>query len=235
MLLLLFFGRGLRLKHMETPRLGVELSYSCQLTPQPQPHQVLNPLRGARDRTCVLMDTSQVLNPLSHSGNYYCLLLSISDTDLLVKRRESKSKTATLQQLPSSPAQCISSRDSPVAVVYQLQQLCGCSRSVLSPSEKPSKHSESWRTQVFYASRLRGDRSPESWARKKSFARLLWATSSGSMLGWSDQSEVRQGRRCMGEGWLRAVGWTLLSHHGQGLSFLPFYRDIFSYRKSLGS
>ena len=36
--------------------------------------------------------------------------------------------------------------------------------------------------------------------------------------------------RCMGEGWLGAVGWTSLSHHGWGLSFLPFYRDIFSYK-----
>ena len=39
----------------------------------------------------------------------------------------------------------------------------------------------------------------------------------------------------MGEGWLRAVGWTLLSHHRQGLSFLPFYRDIFSYRKQVAA
>ena len=41
--------------------------------------------------------------------------------------------------------------------------------------------------------------------------------------------------RCGGEGWLGAVGWTLLSHHGQGLSFLPFYRDIFSYSTAWGS
>ena len=47
-----------------------------------------------------------------------------------------------LQQLPSNPAlQFISSNDSPVAVVYQLQQLCGCSVSALLPSEKPSEHS----------------------------------------------------------------------------------------------
>ena len=38
----------------------------------------------------------------------------------------------------------------------------------------------------------------------------------------------------MGEGWLGAVGWTLLSHHVQGLSFLPFYRDIFSYNPMSG-
>ena len=31
--------------------------------------QILNPLSEARDRTCILMDTSQILNPLSHNGN----------------------------------------------------------------------------------------------------------------------------------------------------------------------
>ena len=68
-----------------------------------------------------------------------------------------------LRQIPSSPAlQCISSGDSPVAVVYQLRQLCDCSGSALLPGEKPSEHSESWRTQVYYAGGLRGDCSPES-------------------------------------------------------------------------
>ena len=47
-----------------------------------------------------------------------------------------------LRQIPSSPAlqrmQCISSGDSPVAVAYQLQQLCGCSWSALLPGEKPN-------------------------------------------------------------------------------------------------
>ena len=46
--------------------------------------------------------------------------------------------------------------------MYQLQQLCGCSVSALLPGEKPSEHSESWRTQVYYTGGLRGDRSPES-------------------------------------------------------------------------
>ena len=72
-----------------------------------------------------------------------------------------------LRQIPSSPAlQPISPGDSPVAVAYQLRQLCGCSRSALSPGEKPSEHSESWRTQVYYAGGLRGDRSPESEPRR---------------------------------------------------------------------
>ena len=49
-----------------------------------------------------------------------------------------------------------------MAVAYQLRQLCGCSGSALLPSKKPTEYSESWRTQVYYAGRLRGDRSPES-------------------------------------------------------------------------
>ena len=66
-------------------------------------------------------------------------------------------------QLPSSPTpQGISSSDSTVAVVYQQHNLCGCSVSSLSPGEKPSEHSESWRTQVYHTDGLRGDRSPES-------------------------------------------------------------------------
>ena len=102
-----------------------------------------------------------------------------------------------LWQLPSSPApQHISSSNSPVAVVYQLQQLCSCSVSALLPSEKPSEHLESCRTQVYFAGNLQGDRSPESDPPKKGFTRLLWATSSRSMLGWSGQSEIRQGSRC---------------------------------------
>ena len=34
-----------------------------------QQHRILNPVSGARDWTCILMDTSQVLNPLSHNSN----------------------------------------------------------------------------------------------------------------------------------------------------------------------
>ena len=55
------FILGPHLQHMEVPRLGVELElYSCRPIPQPQPHQILNPLSEARDRPCVLMDASQI-------------------------------------------------------------------------------------------------------------------------------------------------------------------------------
>ena len=80
---MLFLGSHLR--HMEVPRLGVEwelqppayiaptampdLSYICDIHHSSQPHWILNPLSGARDWTCILMDTSRVLNPLSHNGN----------------------------------------------------------------------------------------------------------------------------------------------------------------------
>ena len=34
-----------------------------------QQHQILNPLSGARDQTCLLIETSGVCNPLSHNRN----------------------------------------------------------------------------------------------------------------------------------------------------------------------
>ena len=70
---------------MEVPRLGVELelqlpayttataipnlSYICNPHQSLWKRQILNPLSEARDRTCLLMDTSWVLNLLSHNGN----------------------------------------------------------------------------------------------------------------------------------------------------------------------
>ena len=72
-----FFGP--HLQHMEVPRLGSNRSCSSWHTPQPQPqpqprgiwaesdlhhslpqHHILNPLSKTRNRTCILMDTSQV-------------------------------------------------------------------------------------------------------------------------------------------------------------------------------
>ena len=41
----------------------------CYLHNSLQQSWILNPLRKARDQTCILMDTSRFLDPLSHSGN----------------------------------------------------------------------------------------------------------------------------------------------------------------------
>ena len=41
----------------------------CNLYHSSWQHRILNPLSEARDRTRILMDTSEVLNPLSHNGN----------------------------------------------------------------------------------------------------------------------------------------------------------------------
>ena len=67
---------GVHLQHMEVPRLKVELelqlpgyiiatampdlNHICELHHSSQQCQVLNPLREARDRTLVLMDTNQI-------------------------------------------------------------------------------------------------------------------------------------------------------------------------------
>ena len=67
---------GPHLRHMEVPRLGVEwelqlpayatatatwdVSHVCNLYHISHQHQILNPLREARDRTCVSMDPSCV-------------------------------------------------------------------------------------------------------------------------------------------------------------------------------
>ena len=70
------FFLGLHLWHMEVPGLGVkselqllayitatampDLSCICDLHHSSQQHHTLNPLNEARDRTRVLMDTSQI-------------------------------------------------------------------------------------------------------------------------------------------------------------------------------
>ena len=64
------------LQHMEVPRLGVKLelqllayttatatwdpSHICNLYHSSRQRQILNPLSEARDRTCIVMDTSQI-------------------------------------------------------------------------------------------------------------------------------------------------------------------------------
>ena len=83
--------------HMEVPRLGVELelqlpayttaiampdpSQVCDLYCSSWQHQILNPLSEARDRICILMDTSWALNWLSHSGNSVTLFKLQEPTD----------------------------------------------------------------------------------------------------------------------------------------------------------
>ena len=46
-----------------------DLSWDCNLHRSSQQRQILNPLSEARDRSLILVDTSQVLNPLSHNRN----------------------------------------------------------------------------------------------------------------------------------------------------------------------
>ena len=74
--ILLFCFLGLHLQLMEVPRLGVQselqppaystatatwdLSRICDLHHSSWQHQILNPLSEVRERTCVLMDTSQI-------------------------------------------------------------------------------------------------------------------------------------------------------------------------------
>ena len=65
----IFLGRGLHLQHMEIPRLGVKLELQLLAAPQPQQRWILNPLSGAMNGPCILMDTSWVLNLLSHNRN----------------------------------------------------------------------------------------------------------------------------------------------------------------------
>ena len=48
------------------------------------------------------------------------------------------------------------------------------------------------------------------------------------------RKQVYRSKMC-GWGVVRAVGWTWLRHDGRGLSFLPFYQDIFSYNPILVS
>lgn len=62
---------------MEIPGPGVESE--LQLQPTPQPHGVLNTLRGAGARTCILRDNLGALK-LSPSGNSTWQNLKISNS-----------------------------------------------------------------------------------------------------------------------------------------------------------
>ena len=66
---------GPRLRHMEIPRLEVELApglhhiHTCNLHHSSRQHWILNPLSEARDGNSILMDSSRVLNLPSHNRN----------------------------------------------------------------------------------------------------------------------------------------------------------------------
>ena len=59
----------LQLPAYDTATAMQDLRCICDLSFSLQQRQILSPLREARDRTCILMDTSWVLHSLSHSGN----------------------------------------------------------------------------------------------------------------------------------------------------------------------
>ena len=81
----IFFVGGAKVRHMEVPRLGVkselqlpayttaiatpDLSCVCHLHHSLQQSRILNPLSGARDGTCIFVDTNWVLKLLSHNRN----------------------------------------------------------------------------------------------------------------------------------------------------------------------
>ena len=83
--LFFYFFLGPPPRHMEVPRSNQ--SCSCRPIPQrdlshicdlhhspPRQCQILNPLSEARDRTRILMDTSQIHNPLSHDRTFQLCL-----------------------------------------------------------------------------------------------------------------------------------------------------------------
>ena len=81
---------------MDVPRLGIksELQLQVYTTVTAMPDLscicslwqcgILNPLREARDWTCILMDSSWILNPLRHSGNsqIHCFILFYDCNDI---------------------------------------------------------------------------------------------------------------------------------------------------------
>ena len=79
----IFCCLGLQLRHMEFPSPGVktelqlpatttaawDTSHICNLYHSSPQCPILTPLSKARDRTCILMDTSWVCISLSYNGN----------------------------------------------------------------------------------------------------------------------------------------------------------------------
>ena len=82
---------GPYLRHVEVPRLVIELelqllayttatatgdpSCICDLHHSSLQSQILNPLSGAMDQTCILLDTSQIRFPLAMAGTRYTNVL----------------------------------------------------------------------------------------------------------------------------------------------------------------
>ena len=74
---------GLHPWYMEVPSLGIQVellasittiatatwSHICNLHHSSRQRQILNPLREARDGTCILVDASQICFSLNHNGN----------------------------------------------------------------------------------------------------------------------------------------------------------------------
>ena len=101
--LFFFVFLGTNSRDMEVPRLGVklelqvlayvtdtatqDLSHVCDLHHSSRQHQILNPLRKARDRTCFLTDTSQI-HPLSQDGNsqFYFSKWSVTFNETYIKK-----------------------------------------------------------------------------------------------------------------------------------------------------
>ena len=113
-------------QHMEGPRLGVELepqlpayttatatsdpSRICHLHHSSRQRRLLNPLREARERTCVLMDARRVLNPLNHSGDakkhfkkwVFFLLLKIDICLFNLENEKQTNKKPKTHRIPPS-------------------------------------------------------------------------------------------------------------------------------------
>ena len=76
LIFLFLYFLGLYLWNREVSRLGVKSelwlldpSHICNSHCSLRQHQIFNPLCEAKDRICILMDTSQILNPISHNRN----------------------------------------------------------------------------------------------------------------------------------------------------------------------
>lgn len=98
---------------------------------------------------------------------------------------------------------------------------------------------ESWRTQVYYAGGLRGDRSPESEPQGRVSQGFYGLVLTGPCLagrtGKVVDAEAGVQKRMRGGGWLGAAGWTLLWHHGRGVSTFLSGHFLLHYKDSCGA